>query len=101
MQLCPKCGSRNIHRSRSRSAWEFWRKRITGKRTYRCASCGWRGWGVDSGIRLDEQGRRAADKAVAAKLKAGAAGERHNSHDELDPAALDVPSTELENQIKN
>jgi hypothetical protein len=52
MHACPTCQSRNIQRSRSRSRWEAWRKEITGKRLFRCRSCGWRGWragGVDAG----------------------------------------------------
>ena len=50
MQLCPKCGSDNIHRSRARAKWEEWRQRVTGKRPYRCRKCNWRGWGVDLGV---------------------------------------------------
>ena len=52
MHACPQCQCRNIHRSRSRSRWEAWRKAIIGKRLFRCRSCGWRGWrgwGVDDG----------------------------------------------------
>lgn len=49
MQQCPTCQSDDIQRSRSRSWWEQWRKEITEKRPYRCGSCGWRGWGFDTG----------------------------------------------------
>jgi len=47
MHECPKCKSDIIHRSRSRTRMEAWRKIITGKRLYRCHSCGWRGWTDD------------------------------------------------------
>jgi hypothetical protein len=29
--------------------WEAWRRKITGKRPYRCQDCHWRGWAVDWG----------------------------------------------------
>lgn len=41
---CPKCDSRSIRRSPTRSRWERLRKDITGKRPYRCRECQWRGW---------------------------------------------------------
>jgi hypothetical protein len=41
---CPKCHSKNLRRSRTRSRWERWRKEITSKRPYRCRACQWRGW---------------------------------------------------------
>ena len=44
MPHCPKCQSKEIRRSRSRSRWERWRKEITGKQPYRCRACNWRGW---------------------------------------------------------
>jgi DNA-directed RNA polymerase subunit RPC12/RpoP len=47
MLQCAKCQSHNLVRSRSRSQWERWRKRITGTRPYRCRACGWRGWRAD------------------------------------------------------
>jgi hypothetical protein len=42
---CPKCGSPRIHRSRSRTFWERFRKNFTRDRLHRCHGCGWRGWG--------------------------------------------------------
>ena len=54
MQTCPKCKSEDIHRSHTKSKWESWRKRITGKRPYRCHACGWRGWGIDFGARFGD-----------------------------------------------
>lgn len=44
MSHCPKCNSRDLRRSQTRSRWERWRKEITGKRPYRCRVCQWRGW---------------------------------------------------------
>ena len=44
MAHCPKCHSKNLRRSRTRSRWERWRKEITSKRPYRCRACQWRGW---------------------------------------------------------
>jgi len=49
MTKCPNCQSDRLRRSRSRNTWERWRKQITGKVAYRCADCGWRGWGVFRG----------------------------------------------------
>jgi hypothetical protein len=46
---CPNCDSADIHRSRTSSRWERWRRQITGKRPYRCHRCKWRGWLVTSG----------------------------------------------------
>ena len=49
LNKCPKCQSEEIHRSRSRTKWESWRKEITGKRPYRCENCEHRWWTVDLG----------------------------------------------------
>jgi len=65
MQQCPKCQSDLIHRSRSRSRWEQWRKQITGKRPYRCSKCGWRGWAIESSPTVSPRDRDAAPRAVA------------------------------------
>ena len=65
MQQCPKCQSKDIHRSRSTSRWERWRKDITGKRLYRCRACNWRGWGPDSGPTFDERDVELAMRAMA------------------------------------
>ena len=65
MQRCPKCESIEIHRSRSRSTWELVWKTLTRKRTYRCGTCGWRGWGVESGRRFTVDEQAQARSAVA------------------------------------
>ena len=44
MSHCPKCNSKDLRRSQTRSRWEQWRKAVTGKRPYRCRTCQWRGW---------------------------------------------------------
>jgi predicted RNA-binding Zn-ribbon protein involved in translation (DUF1610 family) len=43
-QLCPKCGSARVHRSRARSVTERLMRDWKTERLYRCADCGWRGW---------------------------------------------------------
>ena len=50
MPTCGKCKSARLHRSRSRSQWERWRKQITGKVVFRCGACGWRGWAFDADL---------------------------------------------------
>ena len=45
---CPRCGSKRFYRSRHRTAWELWRKKISERRLYRCHTCQWRGWLNDS-----------------------------------------------------
>jgi len=41
---CPSCGSRDVHRSKTRTLYERLRKAHTLSRTFRCRHCGWRGW---------------------------------------------------------
>jgi hypothetical protein len=92
MTHCPKCKSPSIHRSRSRSTWERWRKEITGKRTFRCQACGWRGWGVDDAPTFSEMERAAAERAIAPEppnLAATPLARQDVQHLEVDFAALD------------
>jgi len=65
MTQCPKCKSEDIHRSRSHSRIEEWRKQITGKRAYRCRGCGWRGWGVDLGQKFGDEAADLAARVMA------------------------------------
>ena len=65
MHQCPKCESQGIHRSRSKSPWERWRREITGKRIHRCRDCGWRGWGEDTGPAVSDAERAVAERALA------------------------------------
>ena len=65
MQSCPKCQSKNIHRSRAKSRWEQWRTSLTGKRPFRCGMCKWRGWGVDPGPTFTEAEIERATRAIA------------------------------------
>jgi hypothetical protein len=65
MYECPSCRSGDLRRSRARSKWEAWRKQITGKRLFRCAACGWRGWGIDGGPWFGDAEREAAERASA------------------------------------
>ena len=65
MQHCLKCKSPDLHHSRTKSKWERWRKEITGRRPFRCPTCGWRGWGFDSGPVYSDAAREAAERALA------------------------------------
>jgi len=66
MHKCPKCHSAALHRSRSKSKWEAWRKHVTGKRPYRCSECKWRGWGPNELVSsMDAFSRAAAERALA------------------------------------
>jgi hypothetical protein len=93
MLQCPKCKSADIHRSRSRSWWEAWKKQMTSKRAYRCDTCGWRGWGDDTGTRFDQAERDIAEQAIAAKppdLRTATLPEEPRPADLPDLEALDV-----------
>ena len=65
MHQCPRCTSDRIHFSRTKSTWEAWRRKITGKRPYRCPGCAWRGWAPDSGPRFSPDEVDAASRAIA------------------------------------
>ena len=41
---CARCGSRNVHRSKVRGAYERFKKVHTPTRPFRCHDCDWRGW---------------------------------------------------------
>ena len=93
MRHCPRCKSEDIHRSRTKSMWERWRKEITAKRVYRCRACGWRGWGADDGPRLDEVARQRAGRALAAEppnLKGTALARHDHGPLDIDLEALDA-----------
>ena len=47
MDTCPSCGSRRVFRSKTRTAFERFRRQFTMKRPYRCHACNWRGWAPD------------------------------------------------------
>ena len=47
MDNCPACGSHRVFRSKSRTAFERFRRQFTLKRPYRCHACNWRGWAPD------------------------------------------------------
>ena len=70
------------------------RKEITSKRPYRCTSCGWRGWGEESGPRFSDAEIEIAESVLASEppdLKASnlARSERRRQED-VDLGALDV-----------
>lgn len=43
---CPRCASTNVHRSRTRGAFEVLLRSVTPFRAFKCASCRWRSWRV-------------------------------------------------------
>ncbi len=47
MTSCPFCGSNRVFRSKTRTAFERFRRQFTMKRPYRCHACNWRGWAPD------------------------------------------------------
>jgi len=47
MDTCPACGSHRLFRSKTRTAFERYRRQFTTKRPYRCHACNWRGWARD------------------------------------------------------
>ena len=47
MTDCPSCGSHRVFRSKTRTAFERFRRQFTMKRPYRCHACDWRGWAPD------------------------------------------------------
>jgi hypothetical protein len=55
MITCPTCGSRNIHRSPSRSMMERFQKRFTSERIHRCHDCNWRGWGLETSVHTERR----------------------------------------------
>jgi hypothetical protein len=92
MDHCPKCQSQNIHRSRSRSRWDVWRKEITGKRQFRCHACNWRGWGIDARPNVVEAEREATARALAPQppnLQGTALAREERRASDVDFAALD------------
>ena len=48
MDTCPACGSHRVFRSKTRTAFERYRRQFTMKRPYRCHTCNWRGWAPDA-----------------------------------------------------
>ena len=94
MHECPKCKSEDIHRSHVRSKWENWRKQITLRRPFRCHSCGWRGWGVDTGPKFRAEEIKLATRALAldrARLRHEGVANDEPSPEDVDLRALDRP----------
>jgi hypothetical protein len=92
MLQCPKCRSDRVHPSRSRSQWDRWRRRITGKRPYRCPQCAWRGWAPDCGPHFTADQIESSTRAIAPdppNLKETALAPENRRMQEIDLAALD------------
>ncbi len=47
MRRCPKCRSNCVHHRAPTTPIQRLRRRITHKTLYRCATCGWTGWGFE------------------------------------------------------
>lgn len=96
MEPCRRCGAPNLHRSRTRSRWEGWRKEITGKRPYRCRACGWRGWSIDYGPDFTDAEREDAARALAPPPPnlSGTALDRDSRDETLALEQLDLPEVE-------
>jgi hypothetical protein len=96
MHRCPKCKGGDIHRSRAKSTWEGWRKKLTGKRPFRCMACGWRGWAVDVGPTFSDAERKAAERAIAPEppnLQASFLAREPERSPDVNLQALDVLET--------
>ncbi len=81
MDHCPKCQSKDIHRSRAKTRMERWRQQITQKRPFRCRACNVRVWGPETGPVFGEWEAETAKDAMAPP--------RLDLHelDQFDPAA--------------
>jgi len=93
MQQCPKCASRDVHRSRSRNRWERLRGEITRKRPHRCYTCRWRGWGEETGPTFTAAERAMAERAIAPEppnLEHAAPPGEESRRNELSLAELDA-----------
>jgi uncharacterized protein with PIN domain len=53
VDVCPKCKSNRVHRSKVSGALGRLRNRLTRKVPFRCSTCGWRGWGANRGRRVE------------------------------------------------
>jgi DNA-directed RNA polymerase subunit RPC12/RpoP len=90
MIQCSKCGSDNVHRSRSKTAWELWRKTLTAKRPYRCSACGWREWMVVPAPPVaDGRPADAVEPRPAPLLRDASAARRAGRRTEVDLTSLD------------
>lgn len=102
MLRCPKCQSSEIHRTPTSSKWARLRRRLTSKRPHLCETCGWRGWGEETGPKFTpeqiELASRAFDEPLDVAQQLEALGLPHESEYpspllELPPAlAHDTPS---------
>ncbi len=87
MHQCPRCRSQEIHRSRTRSIWEGFRKELTGRRLYRCRACGCRGWGNPNSVANNPPAVFESGGSVPAPAKFTGATPGRES---LDPADIDL-----------
>ena len=68
MLRCPRCQSTEIYRTPTKSTWALIRRRITTKRPHWCHSCGWRGWGEETGPTFTPEQIERASRALTQPL---------------------------------
>jgi hypothetical protein len=69
-----------MHRSRSRSWFERFRRRLTGRVPYRCRVCHWRGWRIEPADSADgprEIHRALTDAEIELLEPEPSEGDRH------------------------
>lgn len=65
--ICPKCHAPALHRSHTQSRFEERRKRMTGKRPYRCHSCGLRSWYDEAELHYPTSAQKPMAPGIAGK----------------------------------
>lgn len=65
--ICPKCHAPALHRSHTQSRFEERRKRMTGKRPYRCHSCGMRSWYDEAELHYPTSAQKPMAPGIAGK----------------------------------
>jgi len=68
VQICPKCSSPRVHRSRAKTRAEDASAYFGFKGLHRCHECGWRGWGKTTVFTAD---LRSPGKPVTSSQRSG------------------------------
>ena len=78
---CPRCHSRRVYPSRSRSIRERVRQKFSDRQPYRCHACNWRAW-------CDVEQETAAEDVMPENLRTGRPPGplSQKDVDQLDPA---------------
>lgn len=90
---CPKCSSGDVRQSRAKSLREAIRRQLTVTCPYRCAKCGYRGWGPDLNRRSYRVASDADSPALTfqTQLPATRIPAAQSRRDQLDFHALNLP----------